>query len=47
MNENMKHLEADRGWLEGQRSPLRIMRMALELEALAAGYKLHDEKTED
>jgi hypothetical protein len=47
MNTNMQELKADRTWLEGTPRPLRTMRMALELQALAVGYKLHDEKTED
>lgn len=44
MNTNMQELEADRLWLEGASNPLRTMRMALELQALAAGCKLHKER---
>lgn len=47
MNINMQELNADRVWLEGTPNPLRTMRMALELQALAAGYKLHDDNTGD
>jgi len=46
MNANLQELDADRTWLEGVSNPLKTMRMALELQALAAGYKLHDEKEE-
>jgi hypothetical protein len=45
MNTNMQELEADRAWLEGTPNPLRTMRMTLELQALAAGYKLHEENS--
>jgi len=47
MNTNMQELNADRSWLEGASNPLRTMRMALELQALVAGYKLHKDRTGD
>lgn len=42
MNPIMEELEDTRQLLEGRPRPLSTMRVILELQAIAAGYHLHE-----
>jgi len=47
MNTTKQELKEEFTWLSCFNEPLKETRRQLRQEALAAGYKLHDEKTGD